>query len=206
MITTAARITDRHLLTTFARRIPALVLVVRNISGSGLPYIIQDDRLGGELAAEHLIGLGHKVVAQLRGPPDIEPFENRSEGFRRAAGAAGVIDVTVSDSARELSLKEGRRLMNLTLDQNRSNPPTAVFGHVDLMAIGAIEELEARELRCPEDVSIIGYDDAPLVSHVKPPLSTVRLPAEEIGRRAGEAVIRLINDPEASSPPRSRRS
>jgi LacI family transcriptional regulator len=198
VITTAARITDHHLLTTFARRIPALVLVVRNISGSGLPYIIQDDRLGGELAAEHLIGLGHRVVAQLRGPPDIEPFENRSEGFRRAAGAAGVIDVTVSDSARELSLKEGRRLMNLTLEQNRSNPPTAVFGHVDLMAIGAIEELEARELRCPQDVSIIGYDDAPLVSHVKPPLSTVRLPAEEIGRRAGEAVIRLINDSEAS--------
>lgn len=198
VITTAARITDRHLLTGFARRIPALVLAVRNISGSGLPYIIQDDRHGGELAAEHVIQFGHDVIAQLRGPTDIEPLESRSEGFRRAAGAAGLIDVTVSDSARELTLNEGRRLMNLTLDQNRTNPPTAVFAHADVMAIGAIEELEARGLRCPEDVSIVGYDDAPLVSHLKPPLTTVSLPGEEIGRRAGRAVLRLIDDPSAS--------
>ena len=195
VITTAARSTDRHLLSRFARRVPAFVLAVRNISGSGLPYITQDDRHGGELAAEHVIELGHEVMAQLRGPPDIEPFENRSEGFRRTGGAAGLLDVTVSDSAREVTLKEGRRLMKLTLDQNRSNPPTAIFAHADAIAIGAIEELEARGLRCPEDVSIVGYDDAPLVSHVRPPLSTVRLPGDEIGRRAGTAVMKLIDDP-----------
>ena len=150
VITTAARITDRHLLSSFARRVPAFVLAVRNITGSGLPYITQDDRHGGELAAEHVIQLGHEVMAQLRGPTDIEPFENRSEGFRRTASAAGVLDVSVSDSATELTLKEGRRLMNLTLDQNRSNPPTAVFAHADVMAIGAIEELEAAGCGAPK--------------------------------------------------------
>jgi LacI family transcriptional regulator len=205
VVTTAARTTDRHLLTRFALRVPAFVLAVRNISGSELPYITQDDRHGAALVAEHLIGLGHEVMAQIRGPVDIEPFENRGEGFRRTVGAAGLIDVTLSDSARELTLAEGRRLMRQTLDQNRSKPPTAVFAHVDLMAIGAIEELQARGLRCPEDVSIVGYDDAPLVSHVQPPLTTVRVPGREMGRRAGKMVMGLIeaagDDPESISLP-----
>lgn len=204
VITTAARRTDVHLLSRYVRKIPAFVLAVRNVSGSGLPYVIHDDRHGGELAAKHVIQLGHRTMAQLRGPTDIELFESRAEGFRRTAGAAGLLDLTVSDCAREVTLKEGRRLMKLTLDQNGSSLPTAIFAHADVMAIGAIEELEARGLRCPEDVSIVGYDDAPLVSHVRPPLSTVRLPGDEIGRRAGRAVLELIEgltSPESVSIP-----
>jgi LacI family transcriptional regulator len=193
VIAAAARTADRHLLNRFADRVPAFVLVVRNVTDSGVPFITQNDRDGAELAAEHLIELGHRVMAQLRGPADIEPLAHRAEGFRRTVGAAGLIDVTVSEVANELTLAEGRRLMERTLEENRSNPPTAVFAHTDLMAIGAIEELEARGLRCPEDVSIVGYDDAPLVGHVKPPLTTVRVPGEEIGRRAGEMVMQLIN-------------
>ena len=195
VITAAARSTDRYLVDQYARRVPAFLLAIRNISASGLPHVTQDDRHGGELAAEHLVDLGHRVVAQLRGPTDIELFDDRREGFRRAAGAGGLIEVTISDWAREVTLGEGRRLMQLTLDQNAANPPTAVFAHADVMAIGAIEELEARGLGCPEDVSIIGYNDAPLVSHLMPPLSTVRLPADEIGRLAGRAVTTLIEKP-----------
>jgi len=195
VITTAARTSDMHLLSRFGQRVPALVLAVRNIRDSGLPYVTQDDRHGAELAAEHLLDLDHRVLAQLRGPIDIEPFVNRAEGFRRTVGARGLIDVTVSESAQELTLAEGRRLMKLTLDQNRDNPPTAVFAHADLLAIGAIEELEARGLSCPNDISIVGYDDAPLVGHVSPPLSSIRLPGEEIGQRAGDMVMELIEDP-----------
>lgn len=198
VITVAARNSDRYLLKEFARRVPAFLLAVRNVSATGLPHITQDDRHGGELAAEHVVQLGHEVVAQLRGPTDIELFEHRTEGFRRSAGAGGLIEVTVSDSAREVTLGEGRRLMATTLEENRSNPPTAVFAHADVMAIGAIEELQARGLRCPEDVSIIGYDDAPLVSHVMPPLSTVKLPGDELGRLAGRAAMSLIDDPSRS--------
>lgn len=197
VVTTAARSSDRFLLTRFAERIPACILAVRNIEGSGLPYVIQDDHHGGELAAKHLIDLGHTVLAQLRGPPDIDTFAGRAEGFRRTVGAEAVFDVTISEQAAGLTLQEGKRLMELTLDQNEANPPTAVFAHADVMAIGAIEELEARGLRCPEDVSVIGYDDAPLVSHIQPPLSTIELPGEEIGRRAGEMVLQMIDDPDA---------
>ena len=98
----------------------------------------------------HLVGLGHRIIAELRGPIDIEPIEKRSEGFQHATRAAGSIDVTISDMARELTVHEGRRLMQVTLDQNRSNPPTAVFAHNDVMAIGAIEELGARVVEAAE--------------------------------------------------------
>jgi LacI family transcriptional regulator len=198
VITTAARTSDRHLLSGYMRQVPALVLAVRNISGSGIPYVIHDDRHGGELAAKHLAELGHKAVAQLRGPLDIEVFANRAEAFRRTIGAHGLVDVTVGETAREVTLEEGRRLMKATLDDNAPNPPTGVFAHADLVALGAIEELEARGLRCPDDISIIGYNDAPLVEHANPPLSTVRLPSEEIGVRASRMVLDLLENPQSA--------
>ena len=198
VVVAAARNTDRFLLAELAERFPVFMLAVRNITASGLPHVIHDDRHGGELAGEHLAELGHKVVAQLRGPPDIELFENRTEGFRRAAATAGVVEVTIEDSAREVTVAEGRRLMELTLDRNRANPPTAVFGHSDVFGIGAIEAMEVRGLRCPADISVIGYDDAPLVSHINPPLSTILLPGDELGQLAGAAVLQLMDDPTAS--------
>jgi LacI family transcriptional regulator len=197
VVTTAARTSDRHLLTRFSERIPAFILAVRQVAGSGLPHVIMDDRRGAELAAAHLIELGHRRLAQLRGPMDIEAFVNRAEGFRRTVGAEGLVDATVSPHARELTAQEGQRLMRLTLDENTRNPPTAVFAHADLMAIGALEEIRSRGLSCPDDISIIGYDDAPLVSQLSPSLSTIALPGEEIGRRAGEMVVELIESPEA---------
>jgi LacI family transcriptional regulator, galactose operon repressor len=72
--------------------------------------------------------------------------------------------------------------------------PTAVFAHNDSMAIGALAAIRAAGLACPADVSVIGYNDAPLVEHLDPPLSTIAFPGESIGRFAGELVIALIEE------------
>ena len=201
VITTAARSSDQHLLARFARRTRAFITAVRKVEGSGVPFVIMDDEQGGELAARHLLDLGHRVLAQLRGPMDIEAFINRSEGFHRTVGAARAVDATVGGRATELTAEQGRHLMALTLDQNPESPPTAVFAHADLMAIGALEELRARGLACPGDISIVGYDDAPLVNRISPPLSTIALPGEEIGARAGEMVLEMLVEP--GEPPAS---
>jgi LacI family transcriptional regulator len=197
VITTAARTTDQELLVRFARQTRAFITAVRKVDGSGLPFVVMDDDHGGELAARHLTGLGHRVLAQLRGPMDIDTFRNRAEGFRRTIGSARAVDATPGGHARELTVEEGRRLMGATLDQNPDSPPTAVFAHADLMAIGALEEMRARGLRCPEDLSLVGYDDAPLVNRLSPSLSTIALPGEEIGIRAGEMVLEMLAEPEA---------
>lgn len=198
LVTTATRSGDAPPLRRFAERIPACVLAVRSIEGSGLPYVNQDDREGAGLAAGHLIDLGHEILAQLRGPGDIDTFANRTEGFRSRLAEAGAVDATVDEVGEALTLEEGRRLMALTLDANASRPPTAVFAHADVVALGAIEEMAVRGLRCPEDVSVIGYDDIPLVSHTQPPLSTIELPGPEIGHRAGEMVLAMIDDPDST--------
>jgi LacI family transcriptional regulator len=203
VITTAARSSDQHLLVRFARRTRAFITAVRRVEGSGLPFVIMDDEQGGELAARHLIDLGHNVLAQLRGPMDIEAFSNRAEGFHRTVGAARAVDATAGGRAKELTAEEGRRLMAMTLDQNPDSRPTAVFAHADLMAIGALEELRSRGLRCPGDISIVGYDDAPLVNHISPALSTIALPGQEIGARAGEMVLEMLVEP--GDPPESVR-
>jgi LacI family transcriptional regulator, galactose operon repressor len=199
IITTAARLTDTHLLDQVRRDGPPIVLAVRSVEGSGMPSVTGDDRRGGELAAEHLAGLGHKVLAQLRGPLDVNVFVDRAEGFRRRIGMEGSVDVTVSASAPEPTVDEGRRLMELTMAENADRLPTAVFAHADVMAIGAIQAIRAMGLDCPRDISVIGYDDAPLVDCVAPPLSTVRLPGQEIGELAGELALRLMDDPDAGA-------
>jgi LacI family transcriptional regulator len=203
VITTAARRSDQHLLVRFARRTRAFITAVRKVEGSGLPFVIMDDEQGGELAATHLIELRHEVLAQLRGPMDIEAFSNRAEGFHRTVGAARAVDATIGGHASEVTAEEGRRLMAMTLDQNPASPPTAVFAHADLMAIGALEELRARGLNCPRDISIVGYDDAPLVNRISPSLSTIAMPGLEIGARAGEMVLEMLAEP--GEPPKSVR-
>lgn len=198
VITTAGRLGDRATLRHLADRIPT-VLAVRNIPRSGIPAVSHDDELGGSLAAEHLISLGHRRIAQLRGPDDIWSFEGRSKGFVEAAGAHGLDVIDVDESTTLPTIEAGHRLMQSLLEVMPSDPPTAVFAHNDSMAVGAKAVLAANDLAVPEDVSIIGYNDIPLTAYLSPPLTTIRLPGYELGRLAAEMVVSLIEGQGASA-------
>ncbi len=196
IITSAARSGDAAMLKGVARAGTPLVLVARYLPDSGLPWVTHDDHRGGELAAEHLLDLGHVRLAQLRGPADVQTFLDRGAGFadvlqRRGLAPAAEFD---SASAGTPSVEEGRRLMGRLLDRG-GDRPTAVFAHNDLMAIGALEALAERGLCCPLDVSVMGYNDNTLTEHLNPPLSTVHLPTREAGRLAGEMALALIDEP-----------
>jgi LacI family transcriptional regulator len=157
--------------------------------------VVHDDRRGAELAAEHLLELGHRVVAQLPGPADIDSFARRRDGFRAVVAAApGVVDAGVAETAGITDLAEGHRLMKLTLAR-AGERPTAVFAHNDAMAVGALEAIREGGLRCPQDISLVGYNDVPLVSHLSPPLTTVGLSSELLGRRLAEVVLAAIEAP-----------
>jgi len=189
VIVASAREHDRAVLRQFARQGVPLVLAVRWIRGINLPIVANDDRRGGALAAGHLLDLAHRRVAQLHGPGDIETFTERGIGFHDAVARAG-LDEAVR-TGNEPTVVEGRRLMNALLDAG-GEPPTGVFAHNDLMAIGAIEALHRAGLRCPGDVSIIGYNNNPLVEHLDPPLSTISMPVIEVGRVAAETALALV--------------
>lgn len=191
IITTAVRYRDRALVKRVAAEVPT-VLAVRELPGTGIPAISHDDVAGGRMAAEHLLSLGHTRVAQLMGPQDIWSFEGRARGFRDAVAQAGASCVDIQASVRLPTIEAGRTLVGELLDR-QERLPTAIFAHNDSIAIGAIGPLREHGIECPDDISLIGYNDVPLTDHVHPPLTTIRLPGYELGRLAAELVVTQID-------------
>lgn len=191
MVVIAARTGDQAILEATNRIVP-VVLASRPLENTPLRQVIHDNVKGGRLAAEHLDGLGHRLVAQLEGPSDVLNFPRRARGFRSGLEAAGMTEVEVPERGLHPTLEEGARLMELLLEAS-PQLPTAVFAHNDLMALGALTVLRARGLRVPEDMSLVGYNDMPLIDHLSPPLTTIRYNTHEVGRRSGEMVIQLLS-------------
>lgn len=197
VVMTAAWLSDADLLMRFADSRVPIVLGIGDIPGSGLPAVLHDDRTGAALAARHFHELGHRTVAQLLGPLGIDTFVCRRDGFRATAAELGLTELALAETAAGPTLAEGRRLMELVLAQPPEQRPTAVFAHNDLMAVGALTAIGAAGLSCPDDVSVVGYNDIPLVAALSPPLTTVRLPSLDVGRRIGKLVLELIAEPDA---------
>lgn len=193
IIIAAARLGDAGIVRRLAASGNRIVLAVRDLPGSGLPSVTHDDVRGAELAAQHLASLGHRSVAQLKGPNDVDTFLRRTTGFESAARDLSLEELSIQETANAPSLEEGHRLMRIVLESLEPRP-TAVFAHNDLMAIGALDALREAGLRCPMHISVMGFNDSPLVDHISPALSTIRQPAEQLGRFAAEIALTLIRD------------
>jgi LacI family transcriptional regulator len=189
-IVTGARTGDERILRRAQQQMP-VVLASRYLPGSGLPAIIHDDERGGRLAADHLLQLGHRRIAQLCGPADISSFLERATGFRSRLAEDGVVAIETDQTADRPVLAEGRRLMEHFLDRY-DELPTAIFAHNDLMAFGALEALRIRGISCPKDLAIVGYNDTPMTAFTDPPITTVRLPGYELGRMAADTAVMLM--------------
>jgi LacI family transcriptional regulator len=198
LVVMAVRSGDLDQVLGWASRVP-VVLAVRGLPGSGVPAVTHDDLGGARLAAAHLAQLGHRRVVQLPGPPDMQPFKDRDDGFAEAAAELGLEAWAVPPASRPV-FDEGRRLMSAALEGG--DRATAVFAHNDAMAMGAVRALREAGLHCPGDVSVVGYNDVPMADCFDPPLTTVRLNGDQVGRRAGEAVLAAIRGlPDAGGDP-----
>ena len=168
-----------------------IVAVDPHTGPSDLPTIDSDNLRGAQLAVEHLIGLGHRRIAMLTGRGDLQSALLREQGYRRALSEAGLpIDpALVVEGAydAEVSHAHARELLD------RPDRPTALFAANDISAIAAVEAAAALGLRVPEDLSVVGFDNVPESALSTPPLTTVEQPIREMGRRAVELLIELIN-------------
>lgn len=197
IILSAIHTDDEEYVDDLERRVP-VVLAVRGfdlVPGGGAQRmeVLQDDVLGARTAADHLIALGHRRIAQLPGDPRISSFVGRSRGYVAAVGAhSEVEDVSTGKHATASTIGEGRRLAAEVLRQHEGRRPTAIFAHNDLMAVGAMDALREAGLSCPRDVSVVGYNDAPLSDHLDPPLTTVRLPGFELGRHSARLAFAAL--------------
>lgn len=199
VICAGARFGNRDILEAASRHTPH-VIAVRGLPNSILTQVLHDDRAGGAMAARHLIGLGHKRLAELRGPNDVGNFMARHQGFREECEAAGVELVDLPEIGERPIREAGERLARILLELHGEDLPTAVFVHNDLMAVGALGVFRQHRVVCPDDVSIVGYNDSPMIDQIDPPLTSIVYPGIEVGRAAGEVAFKLISDPGGPAP------
>lgn len=193
IIVSAVRLSNERVIQEHMERGKApIVFAVREIEALNIPSVTHDDFRGGLMAVQHLLDYGHRKIAQLQGPLDISAYASRSRGFQNGIGAhPDAVDMTPDDSRNlESSEEAGYQLAQQILFEGKI--PTALFAHNDLMAVGALDAIREHGLRCPEDISIIGYNDSPLTDHLDPPLTTVRLQGFDLGRRAGYMALQAV--------------
>jgi len=173
------------------RSAPPLVLLNRQ-DEDGTQAVVGDDHDGIAQAIEHLAGLGHRRIAYVAGPQALSTGRTRYRAYEQLAPDGGCELVWIGERFTE---REGARGMAALLDSGARF--SAVLAGNDLMALGCYDVLAQRGLRCPEDVSVIGFNDMPFSDKFAPPLTTVRIPHHEMGRRAAELLLaRLHGDPD----------
>jgi LacI family transcriptional regulator len=151
-----------------------------------------DNRAAAARVVDYLCDLGHRELAVIT-----SPFQNNDRIAARRTGFLDGLAVHRIDLAPErvveapYTIAEGRTALGSLL---RSQPlVTAVLCAADVLAIGAAQECRSLGLRVPEDLSVTGFDDLDLAMHMDPPLTTVRIPAAELGARAAEYLLAQIN-------------
>lgn len=177
--------------TLVSRRLP-IVLINGFAAGVEAPFISCDDRVAGELAVSHLVALGHRRIGFISGPERYSPVQRKVAGYRatmhRLLGTTEVeLDELVALSL--FGVEGGAAAAGRLLDRG----VTGVVCGSDLMALGAIREARRRGLRVPADLSVVGYDDSPLIAFTDPPLTTVRQPVQAMAVAAVRALIDEID-------------
>jgi LacI family transcriptional regulator len=172
-----------------------LVLVNRGTDVPRFPVVSGDDASGIGAAVDHLVALGHRKLAHLAGPHRMSTGVIRLRGFRSAVGRHGLAaaDTTVAECSG-YTVAAGEAAMRAVLDS--APEVTAVLAGNDLIAVGALHVLREHGLSCPEDVSLIGFNDMRFVDELSPPLTTVRVPHAELGREAARLLLRRLDEPE----------
>jgi LacI family transcriptional regulator len=168
--------------------IPAVSM--HHVPGGGVSVVGSDHTKTGRLATDHLLALGHRRIATITGPSDRRVVTSRIRGYRQALETAGIAyDPDLVEESHWTSAA-GFDATNRLLD--RTPDVTAIFAHSDLIAIGVMSALDKRGLRVPTDCAVVGCDDLPFASHLKPPLTSVHIPFYETGERAVALLLERI--------------
>lgn len=155
------------------------------------------DGEGAAQAARHIAGLGHRRIAHIRGPSTFRSSHERLRGFSAGLAESGLrMDpgmVLEGAYTYESGVECATRLFA------RSDRPTAIFVGNDEMAVGVYQAADSAGLKVPSDLSVVGFDDAPMASRIRPPLTTVLLPIRDMGRMAAEMLIANRNRTDAGA-------
>jgi LacI family transcriptional regulator len=187
---------DSAFLAEIVRRGTPVVIVDRTRGADRFCTVAVDDVLGGRLALEHLVELGHEHVAFVGGPTAIGQVRDRLEGARSAWAEAGRDpDALVHLATAGLTVTEGRAAGERLAGLPRRRRPTAAFCANDLLALGLLQQTIGTGGDVSRDLAIVGYDDIDFAAAAAVPLSSVRQPRQELGARAAALALEEATDP-----------
>jgi LacI family transcriptional regulator len=175
-----------------ARGYPLVVLDPKLPTGPDTPSVSAANTAGAVMATQHLLELGHRRIAAITGPRGWCATEERLAGFRAGLAAAGLRADERLEVEADFEIAGGVAAATTLLDL--PEPPTAIFAFNDNLAVGVIEAARGRGLRLPGDLSVVGFDDVEAAPIVTPALTTVRQPLGEMGRLAGDVLVRLLRE------------
>jgi LacI family transcriptional regulator len=167
-----------------------LVVLDRVLAGIRAPSVVADNFLGGYLATQHLIELGHKTIACITRPKELSHSSERIRGYRQALNDHGI---PLDESLMVIGgfhLDDGRKAaLEIFRHPNR---PTAIFAYNDFMAIGAMRAAYEMKIGIPKKLSVVGFDDVPQAAYATPALTTISQPKLAMGRQGASLLLDVI--------------
>lgn len=192
IINSSAKNTE-HLGELERQRVP-FVLIDRNLRDAQCSKVFGDNAHGGFIGMRYLIELGHRRIGVVAAPTYPELIHLRIEGTREALAAYNIDadpQLLITGDTQQFDTGYAAAIQLLRLEQ----PPTAIFALTDVMAVGVLHAAAKMQLRVPDDLSVLGYDDIPIASYTIPPLTTVAQPITEMGVSAVELLLHHIRNP-----------
>ncbi len=174
-----------------SRGIP-YVSVNGGFADAAAPVFSSDDWRAAELAVTHLVDLGHRRIGMCAGPVGNTPADRRVEGFVQTMDRLGMPDPEDFIVRQHYNVEGGRHAAEELVPLG----VTAIVASSDEMALGVIRAVQRRGLSVPGDLSVIGYDDSPLLDFTNPPLTTVRQPVDRLAEYTARGIVALIGNRE----------
>ncbi len=174
-----------------------LVLFDRGENEIGVDYIGIDDYKSSHMIVDHLVAQKCKRIAHIAGYSHTRIYKNRIQGYKDALEVHELPSDDILLVESNLRIEDGRTIMEQFLDQDEV--PDAVYAASDYAALGALQVLQERNIKVPEEIAIVGFSNEPFTSLVTPSITSINQHSEEIGRLTAEAFLRRIED--ANTPP-----
>jgi len=157
------------------------------------PWIGADNRNGAATAVRHLLSLGHRRIAHIKGRAGYQCSEDRYQGYREALAEAGVSPDPALVVQGDFTVPGGRAGAEALFALPER--PTAIFAANDETAAGVLDAAEAAGIRVPDDLALVSFDDTAPAAFMRPPLTSVRQPFFEMGQRAAELLLAAVSAP-----------
>jgi LacI family transcriptional regulator len=182
----------RHpLLAEASRAEMPVVLINRLAQDYSFPSVSVDNERGVRMAVAHLSALGHRRIAHIAGPQEMSTGLSRYRGFVIAMESIRLpVDDDLVVFAKAFTVEEGLRCARLLLD--RGTGCTAIAAANDMLAVGCYAALDDVGLSCPDDISVVGFNDMPFIDRLRPPLTTIRFPHYQVGTEAAQLLLERI--------------